>query len=156
MIIVDTGVLFAAADRDDPDHSLSGQVLLDHIGAMVVPVPVVIETSWLIESRLGSKAEAAFLHAVAAGELARLDLGTSDWQRVAELVEQYADLGLGVVDASVIAAAERLSTTTVATLNHRDFSGRTTEPLPRAGHHSLTLAPERATRRAPAGPGTHL
>jgi len=45
MIIVDTGVLFAAADRDDPDHSISGQVLLDHIGAMVVPVPVVIETS---------------------------------------------------------------------------------------------------------------
>jgi uncharacterized protein len=68
MIIVDTGVLFAAADRDDPDHSIRGQVLLDHVGAMVVPVPVLIETSWLIESRLGSKAEAAFLHAVAAGE----------------------------------------------------------------------------------------
>jgi len=119
MIIVDTGVLFAAADRDDPDHSISGQVLLDHIGAMVVPVPVVIETSWLIESRLGSKAEV--LHAVAAGELSRLDLGTSEWRRVAELVEQYADLGLGVVDASVVAVAEKLSTTTVATLNHRDF-----------------------------------
>jgi len=121
MIIVDTGALFAAADRDDPDHSISGQVLLDHVGVMVVPVPVVIETSWLIESRLGSKAEAAFLHAVAAGELSRFDLGTSEWRRVAELVEQYADLGPGVVDASVVAVAEKLSTTTVATLNHRDF-----------------------------------
>ena len=33
----------------------------------------------------------------------------------------YADLGLGLVDASVVAIAERLGATTIATLNHRDF-----------------------------------
>ncbi len=37
------------------------------------------------------------------------------------MIEQYADLGLGLVDASVVALAERLNLTTVATLNERDF-----------------------------------
>lgn len=38
------------------------------------------------------------------------------------VVDTYADLGLGLVDASVIAIAERLKVTTIATLNHRDFT----------------------------------
>jgi predicted nucleic acid-binding protein len=48
-------------------------------------------------------------------------LGPADWTRVAELVEKYADLRLGLVDASVVAVAERFGVVTVATLNHRDF-----------------------------------
>ena len=39
-----------------------------------------------------------------------------------ELVETYEDLGLGTVDASVIAAAERLGATIIATLDRRHFS----------------------------------
>ncbi|MGW4639903.1 hypothetical protein ACWEN6_15305 [Sphaerisporangium sp. NPDC004334] len=37
-----------------------------------------------------------------------LDLAEGDLARVAHLVRTYADLPLGVVDASVIAIAERL------------------------------------------------
>ncbi len=32
-----------------------------------------------------------------------------------------ADLGLGTVDASIIAVAERMDITTIATMNRRDF-----------------------------------
>lgn len=53
MIVVDTGVLYAAADRDDPDHAASVEVLADlQPGALLVPSPVITETAWLIESRL--------------------------------------------------------------------------------------------------------
>ena len=41
---------------------------------------------------------------------------------MAELVEAYADLRLGTVDASVIALAERLGLTSVATLDRRHFA----------------------------------
>jgi predicted nucleic acid-binding protein len=41
---------------------------------------------------------------------------------MAELVATYRDLPLGSVDASVIAAAERLDATEVATLDRRHFS----------------------------------
>ena len=45
-----------------------------------------------------------------------------DVVRAAELEEEYADLGLGFVDASVIALCERLDEPKVATLDRRDFS----------------------------------
>jgi uncharacterized protein len=45
-----------------------------------------------------------------------------DWLRIAELVSRYRDLPLGTVDASVVAAAERLGITEIATLDRRHFS----------------------------------
>lgn len=122
MIVVDTGVLYAAADADDRYHQECARILEDHpLADLIVPTPVVVETSWLLERRLGSAAEAAFLGSVATGELARLDLSDDDWGRAAELVEAYSDLGLGLVDASVITVAEHLGIGTIATVNHRDF-----------------------------------
>jgi hypothetical protein len=41
---------------------------------------------------------------------------------MAELVGQYANLDLGAADASVVALAERLGVTTIATVDRRDFS----------------------------------
>jgi hypothetical protein len=41
---------------------------------------------------------------------------------MAELVETYVDLPLGIVDAAVIAIAERLRLTEIATLDHRHFT----------------------------------
>ena len=122
MIVVDTGVLYAAADRSDPDHDRSKQLLEAHVAdQLVVPAPVVVETSWLLSSRLGVAAEVGFLRAVAAGEVTLIDLTSDDWHRVVELLEQYHDLDLGLVDASIVAVAERLAVTTIATLNDRDF-----------------------------------
>jgi uncharacterized protein len=46
----------------------------------------------------------------------------SDWLRIAQLVEQYRELPLGTVDASIVAAAERLRISTIATLDRRHFS----------------------------------
>ena len=42
MIVVDTGVLYAVADRDDPDHDGSEQALADRPPeALLVPAPVI-------------------------------------------------------------------------------------------------------------------
>lgn len=46
---------------------------------------------------------------------------TTDLERCIELQQTYADLRVGVVDASVLAAAERLGERKVATLDHRHF-----------------------------------
>ncbi|HUZ84117.1 MAG TPA: hypothetical protein VMU66_05445 [Gaiellales bacterium] len=42
-------------------------------------------------------------------------------QRIAGLIETYADLGLGGTDASLIAVAERFGATRIATLDRRHF-----------------------------------
>ena len=41
---------------------------------------------------------------------------------MSELVDTYRNLQLGAVDAAVVALAERLAVTTVATIDRRDFS----------------------------------
>lgn len=46
----------------------------------------------------------------------------SDWLRIAELVATYRDLPLGTADASVVACAERLGITQVATVDRRHFT----------------------------------
>lgn len=83
---------------------------------------VIAEAGWLIERQLGATAEATFYRSIAAGELHVEPFADSDWPRIAELVETYADLGLGGTDASLVAIAERLNITTIATLDHRDFT----------------------------------
>jgi uncharacterized protein len=121
VLLADTGVLFGGTDRDDPRHTDCADVLDEHAGELLVPVPVIVESAWLIESRLGPEAEAGFVRAINAGELERVDLVDEDWTRVVELVESYRDLGLGLVDASLVAVAERLGIARVATLDHRHF-----------------------------------
>ena len=60
-----------------------------------------------------------------------------DWARIVELLEEYADMPLGIVDASVVAACERLGVTTLATLDRRHFS------VVRPRHcEALTLVPD--------------
>lgn len=80
-----------------------------------------LSRAWLIESRVGPAAEAAFLRAVNLGEIERVDLTDGDWDRVVELLETYGDMSLGTVDASVVAVAERLGVSIIATLHQRDF-----------------------------------
>ena len=83
---------------------------------------MIAEVVYLLAQRLGSVAEVRFLGDLADGNLITEPVHPRDWIRIAELVAQYDDLPLGTVDASVVAAAERLNVTEVATLDHRHFS----------------------------------
>ena len=87
-----------------------------------MPVLVVTEVAYLLASLLGVEAEVRFLGDFAAGNLISEPVTGDDWIRIAELVARYRDLPLGTVDASVVAAAERLHVTQVATLDHRHFT----------------------------------
>jgi predicted nucleic acid-binding protein len=52
----------------------------------------------------------------------RPDPTCADTIRIAELVGRYRELPLGTVDASVVAAAERLGVEEVATTDRRHFN----------------------------------
>lgn len=118
--IVDSGPLYAAADLDDDDHDAAIDALAQNTLHIVIPTLVVAEVTYFIGTRLGPAAEATFLRG-----LAELDVeppSPTDWSRIAELVERYADFPLGGTDASVIALAERLDATTIITLDRRHFA----------------------------------
>lgn len=145
MIIVDTGVLVALLDADDQHHRRCRDWYADARGPLIVPAPVLVETCYFIERDASPELEATFLRSFEhdrplSGEeepfiLAQIDPADLAW--MAELVEQYADLRLGVVDASVIAVAERLKVSEVATLDRRHFT------VVRPGHVStFNIVPE--------------
>ncbi|MCA1833740.1 MAG: type II toxin-antitoxin system VapC family toxin [Actinomycetota bacterium] len=120
--MVDAGPLYAYVDEDDRDHEASLALLLSHQGPLVVPQLVVTEVAYLLETRIGPEAEVRFLGDLAAGNFTTDPVLPGDWLRIAELVADYRDLPLGTVDASVIASAERLGVTAIATLHRRHFS----------------------------------
>ena len=121
VLLVDTNVWVEVADVDSANHARCAAMIRANRGRLVVTGPVVVETAWFIEDRLGPNREAAFLRMVTSDEIDLIDLTGADWARVVELIETYADLGLGTVDASIIAVAERQGITTIATMNARDF-----------------------------------
>jgi predicted nucleic acid-binding protein len=122
VLIVDAGPLYAAAARKDKHHEQAVALLSVSARPLLVPALVVTEVAYLLADRIGAHAELAFARALAAGELVLEPVLDSDWDRIAELMEQYLDLPLGIVDASVIALAERRGVDVIATLDRRHFS----------------------------------
>jgi predicted nucleic acid-binding protein len=139
VILVDTGPLVAAALAGDINHVRCVELFTSvHLAGELLAVPslVVTEACYLIAREAGPKVEAEFVRSLAAGDFSLVEVGPADLARAAELMDQYADLPLGVVDAAVVAMAERLRVTEVATLDRRHFT------VVRPGHTSaLTLLP---------------
>ena len=109
-------------DADDGHHHACRELLEGHVGPLIVPTLAVTEVVYLIATRLGAQAEVRFLGDLASGAFVVESVNAGDWLRIAELVWRYRDLPLGTVDASVVAAAERLDITAIATVDRRHFS----------------------------------
>ena len=142
VIVCDSGPLIAAAIENDDDYQVRTELFTGlRLANRQLPVPatVVAEVGCMIGNLGDSIKEATFLRSLGDGELVLVRSDTSDLSRVAALVTQYADLPLGTTDASVIALAERLRVTEIATLDRRHFT------VVRPGHvDTLTLLPELA------------
>lgn len=120
--LVDSGALYALADEDDEWHARMSAWWEAYSGDTAVPVTTLPEVAYLLQSRLGPDAEAAFVHSIARQELELEGLELDDVARAAELMAGYRDLPLGFVDASIVAVAERLGARSVLTTDRRHFS----------------------------------
>lgn len=105
MLLVDTGVLVAAADTDDAYHQPCKALLEDDPGPLVTTAMVIAEAAYLLDRQLGPRAEAALFASITDGNLRVDNLGEQDWARIGELVTTYANLRLGGTDASLVALA---------------------------------------------------
>jgi len=119
-LLVDTGVLYALADRSDAWHARVSAYLESNHATLLVPVTVLPEVTYLLRQRLGVPAEQAFVESVARGEIAVEDVKRRDWARIEQIMTAYNQLGF--VDASIVALAERLKVRELATTDRRHFS----------------------------------
>lgn len=125
MIVVDTGPLVAAALTSDANHQpcveLFASLRLNN-ERLVVPPFVVTEVCYLLAKTGGHKPEMAFVRSLATEDFTIAPVTAAGLERVADLIGQYADLPLGLVDASVVTLAEQLEVQEIATLDRRHFS----------------------------------
>lgn len=119
--IVDTSALMALVRAREPQHASVVQAISTEPGLLVVPLTVVVEASQLIARRLGAAAEADWLSRLLSGRWVIEPSLVADLARAAELIAQYRDADLGLVDATIVAMAERLGVVRLYTLDRRDF-----------------------------------
>jgi len=125
VIVCDTGPLVAAALSNDADHKACVELFTALHAArreLLVPGTVVAEVGYLLAREAGARVESLFLRSLADGDFTPVDVSSADYARMADLVTAYESLPLGTTDASVIAIAERLGLTDVATLDRRHFT----------------------------------
>ena len=118
-LLVDTGVLYALADTSDAWHARCVTYLESNRGTLLAPVTILPEVAYLLRERIGADAERRFVRSIADREIAVESLKFEDLSRALQLLEKYEQIGL--VDATVVAIAERLKLSTLATTDRRHF-----------------------------------
>lgn len=121
-VVADTGALYALVDAGDVWHARVTTWWRSNSSAIVIPVTVLPEICSLLQTRIGPAAELAFVQGLAEDEFTVEPTESEDFVRAASLIDQYADLPLGFVDASIVAMAERLEARDVLTTDRRHFS----------------------------------
>ena len=136
MIVVDASVAYALLDERDAGHE-AARSWYDQPHRDLLTTPLVLaEVDHLAAARLGSAARSAFL-----GDIDRGGYYVAWWSSAVadsvQIAQRYLDLGVSITDASLVALAARLETTSIATFDERHF--RTIQPL--TGEPAFTLLP---------------
>jgi uncharacterized protein len=122
MVIVDTGFWLALADRQDTYHKSAKSKLQQIEEPLVTTWCVVTETCYMLLKRKGVDAQAAFMTSISNGAFELYDLQSHHAQRIAELMQQYANLPMDLADASLVILAEELGHGRILSVDYRDFN----------------------------------
>jgi len=136
VIVVDASVAYALLDERDAGHE-AARSWYDQPHRDLLTTPLVLaEVDHLAAARLGSAARSAVL-----GDIDRGGYYVAWWSSAVadsvQIAQRYLDLGVSLTDASLVALAARLETTSIATFDERHF--RAIQPL--TGEPAFTLLP---------------
>ena len=136
MIVVDTSVILAFMNSTDTHHeSVAGWLDAEQDDLVTTPL-IVAESDHLVGARGGPAARRSLRADLTAGAYL-VEWWTDAIATSVQVAERYADSGLSLADASLVALAERVETITIATLDERHF--RVITPL--SGEPAFELRP---------------
>ena len=121
-IIIDTGIIIALADKSDSWHQRSLDFISAYNGKVIAPSTIIPEACYMLNTYLGQSAEMAFMESVVRRELFIETATLEDLSRSLEILNAYSNLNIGLVDASIVALAERLGISQILTTDRRHFS----------------------------------
>ena len=134
MIVIHTSVIVAYMNGTDANHR-AARDWIDAVPDDLVTTPLILaEVDHLLITRGGRPAAQAFRRDLADGGYL-VDWWPGAIATTITVAGQYADLELGLADASLVALADRHNTADIATFDHRHF--RAVRPLHRAGAFRL-------------------
>jgi uncharacterized protein len=133
-VLLDTGIIYAYYDRDDAWHARARALVQEEARGLILPAPVIPEIDHLLGYRLGARSRLTFYAGIVDGHYLVADVPRNAYARVAELNRRFDDLNLGFVDAAIVALAEALGLSRIATTDRRHF-----DPL--AAAFALDLLP---------------
>jgi predicted nucleic acid-binding protein len=121
LIVADTGGMIALLDASEDHHGVLKEIYEDRPDAWVLPWAILPEIDYLLAKHVGRKAQEAFLQDLAEGALIVEWGRDEDLNQARRICARYRSLRLGLVDAAVMATAERLKADAIATLDLRHF-----------------------------------
>jgi len=123
VILVDTGAIYALADRHDGHHKEAAAFFQKTQGQeiLAIPVPVLTEAALLVEARLGMRPVRALWDDLLDGMFELLPLSVETLELARKIDRRYADANLGLVDAVCLALCEEHQIAAVFTYDRRDF-----------------------------------
>ncbi|HEY5617761.1 MAG TPA: PIN domain-containing protein [Vicinamibacterales bacterium] len=121
MIVLDTGGLYAALDANEALHGRAVAALVAATPPRVVSPFVLAELDYLIASRVGHQAQMALIDEVARGAYQLELFSSEDVGHAKRIMERYADLRIGLADASVVVLANRHRTLELLCTDERHF-----------------------------------
>jgi len=90
-VLIDTGILYAMADQDDPWHEPVKVYFKSRIDTLIVSVTVLPEICYLLNTYIGQEAERCFITSLLQEERRVEALTGSDLHRTADRLSHYAD-----------------------------------------------------------------
>lgn len=121
MILVDSSGLMCALDATDPLHARAALALRSVGGPRLLSPFVLAELDYLLASRVDRRIARRLLDEVTSGAYRLEVFEPSDVAAAAEVIDRFADLDVGLADASIVVLAERHQTFDVLTLDERHF-----------------------------------
>jgi predicted nucleic acid-binding protein len=119
-MIADASIIFALLNRRDQHHE-QARAWFELARPSFATTPLVIaEVDFLAGRRGGIAMRAAFHGDVRAGAYS-IQWWEGAAAQAAEIADGYADLGVSLADASLVALADRLRTIEIATFDERHF-----------------------------------
>jgi len=120
LIVIDTSVIYALLDGNDANHEKAAAWYEAHQPALATTPLILAEVDHLAGARAGRRAQHAWRTDLTNG-VYDVYWWSSAPEEIAAIAEEYADAGVGLADASLVALAGRLETTNIATFDERHF-----------------------------------
>ncbi|MEK7387938.1 MAG: PIN domain-containing protein [candidate division NC10 bacterium] len=121
MIILDTSGLLSAIDASQRHHAACAEILAEATRPLVLSPFVLAELDYLLATQVGGQAQLALVDEVARGVYRLESFSAHDVAVAGDVMRRYANLAIGLADASIVVLAQRHGTRDVLTLDERHF-----------------------------------